>query len=110
MWYYFTHIMCVLCQQFTGTPDMAEKFLVAAYIDPGAGFVFSSVIPFALGTIIAALGSFLIFIRKKIVPFIKRCKIVVASLILILVVGTIIVAVKENSMKKILIKNSDSGP
>lgn len=79
---------------------MAEKFLIAAYIDPGAGFVFSSVIPFAIGTFIAALGSFLIFIRKKIFPFIKRFKIVVVFLILIFVVGTIVVVNKENKMNK----------
>lgn len=92
--------MCILCQQFTGTPDMAEKFLIAAYIDPGVGFVFSSAIPFVFGAIATALGSLFIFIRKKIAPFIKRYKLVVVFLVLIFVVGTIMFAIKENNMNK----------
>lgn len=80
---------------FTGTPDIGEKMLYAAYIDPGTGFVFSSFLPAALGLIAGFLGSILLFLRKKIGPFIKKHWKILGSAILILAVATILFVIKN---------------
>jgi len=104
--------MCALCQMFTGTPDVADKFIYAAYIDPGAGFVFSSAVPFILGIVTTGLGSLFFFLRKKIWPIIKKFKIIVFVFIIILISGIIINILKNYDMntkidKKVVIIGLD---
>lgn len=89
---------------FTGTPDAGEKLLYAAYIDPGTGFVFSSIVPMVLGAIATFFASILFFLRKKIFPFIKVHKGFFFMIFLLLGIGTIIFAIKQNTMNKTIDK------
>lgn len=94
--------MCVLCQMFTGDPNIAERMLYAAYIDPGSGYVFQSVLPMIVGFIATVFGSILFFFRNKIFPLITKHKLLVVSLIFLGVVGTMIVVGKNiMSIRKI---------
>lgn len=92
--------MCVLCQTFTGDPNIAERMLYAAYIDPGSGYVFQSVVPMIVGFIATVFGSILFFFRNKIFPLITKYKLLVVLLIFLAVVGTMIVVVKNMSGAK----------
>ncbi len=74
---------------FTGTPDAGEKFIYAAYIDPGTGFVFTSVVPMILGAVATFFGSLILFLKKR--------KLFVLLLLLV-VIGTILLITKQNFM------------
>lgn len=90
--------MCALCQYFTGTPDIGEKMLFAGYIDPGTGFVYTSIIPVILGFIATTFGSIVFFLRKKILPFMKKYILLLIIILSILIIGTIIFVFNRSFM------------
>ncbi len=93
--------MCILCQ--LPTNHETERMLIAGYLDPGSGYVFTSAIPLIigfLGTIILSLGlflkrSFFFFYRKKILTLI----------LLIGIISVIIISVKYYLEGKEKVKN-----
>jgi hypothetical protein len=68
-----------------------RKVFYAAYIDPGTGFVFTSIAPIILGVIATFFGSLTIFLKKR--------KLFVL-LLLLAVIGTILFIAKQNLMTK----------
>ncbi|MBI4008770.1 alkaline phosphatase family protein [Candidatus Roizmanbacteria bacterium] len=90
--------MCALCQMFTGTPDLGEKIFYAAYLDPGTGFVFSSIIPMFLGFLGAMFAGLVLLMRKKLLPFIKRIWLII---FLLIIISIIIFSIRGKPMNEI---------
>ncbi len=91
--------MCIICQ-LSGDPIIRDKLFYAAYIDPGTGYVFQSLVPALFGFLAATFGSVLLILRNKIIPFIKNHKRFFFFFVLALIIGTMIVVAKKTTMRK----------
>ena len=92
--------MCAICQTFTGNPDIGEKLFYAAYIDPGTGYVFSSIIPAIFGAVVTLLSTLLLLFRKRIWPFFKKNIWLFLFVFILIIVSTILFVVKVSPMQK----------
>lgn len=71
-------------------PKLPKEFFMMGYIDPGSGYVFSSVIPAVIGFVITFISAGLIFLRKNIVSLLKKRRFIIIVVGIVVLVSFLI--------------------